>query len=369
MCSRCVLDTSDPRIEFDAQGVCNHCRTFSDKRRGRMVEGERGEQLWQEIVAKMKRAGRARDYDCIVGISGGADSTYVTYLVAKAGLRALAVHLDNGWNSELAAHNIERAVSRLGVDLFTHVIDWDEFRDLQLAFLRASTPDAELPTDHAIFGLMLRAANKHKVRYIVTGMNYATESTNVPDWTYSPVDWRYIRSIHRRFGSKPLGTYPHYSLPYLFYTLALRRVHMVAPLNYLAFDRKHAIEVLQRELGWRDYGGKHHESIYTRFFQSYILPRKFGIDKRRAHYSDHIKTGRMTREQALLQLRSQPYDPALMEEDRRYTMKKLGLSEERFEGIMRAPCKSFRDYPSNDWLIGRLKRAQHWLRERALIHK
>ena len=369
ICSRCVMDTSDPSIAFDEQGVCNHCSTFLARRRGRMVEGASGLQLWEAVVARMKAAGRGHEYDCVVGISGGADSTYVTYLLAKAGLRPLAVHLDNGWNSELATHNIERALKRLRVDLHTHVIDWEEFRDLQLSLLRASTPDSELPTDHAIFGLLLQMANAHGIRYVVTGMNYATESTNVPDWTYSPADWRYIDGIHRKFGKATLRTYPHYGLAYLFYTMALRRVRMVSPLNYLPYDRGAAIATLQQELDWRDYGGKHHESIYTRFFQSYILPRKFNINKRRAHFSDHIKIGRMTREEALLQLHQPPYDPALMDEDRQYVMKKLRLTPQEFESIMRSPRKTFRDYANNDWIIGRLKRLQHWLREKAIIHK
>ncbi len=369
ICTRCVMDTSDPRIDFDADGVCHHCHSFDESRASRLLEGAEGARVWQESIAAMKAAGRGREYDCVVGISGGVDSTYVNYLVAKAGLRPLAVHLDNGWNSELATHNIEGALTRLGVDLHTHVIDWEEFRALQLAFLRASTPDSELPTDHAIFGLLLRTANKHRIPYIVTGMNFATESTNVPDWTYSPADWRYIRGIHRRHGSGTLKTYPHFGLAYLLYTFGIRRVKLVSPLNYIPYDRQKAMEVLKTELGWRDYGGKHHESIYTRFFQSYILPRKFNIDKRRAHYSDRIKSGLMTRTDALEALEAPPCDPQLMNEDRQYALKKLRLKEAEFESIMSLPRRTFREFPNNDSLIRGLKSLQHWLRKHRAIHK
>ncbi len=369
VCTRCVMDTTNPRIEFDAAGVCNHCHEFDAARASRLVEGAEGERVWRESIAAMKAAGKGHEYDCVVGISGGVDSTYVTYLVAKAGLRPLAVHLDNGWNSELATHNIEGALKRLGVDLHTHVIDWEEFRELQLAFLRASTPDSELPTDHAIFGLLLRTANKHRIPYIVTGMNFATESTNVPDWTYSPADWRYIKGIHRKYAKGTLRTYPHFSLAYLVYTMAIRRVKIVSPLNYIPYDRQVAMETLKNELGWRDYGGKHHESIYTRFFQSYILPRKFDIDKRRAHYSDRIKSGLMTREEALEALRAPPCDPQLMQEDRQYALKKLRLTEAEFEAIMAEPRRTFREFPNNDALIRGMKSLQTWLRKHRAIHK
>lgn len=369
VCSRCVMDESDPRIQFDSHGVCNHCRSFDLLRASRLEEGGAGRERFDKIVEQIKSAGRGREYDCVVGISGGVDSTYTCHVIARAGLRALAVHLDNGWNSELATHNIEQALKKLGMELFTYVIDWPEFKDLQLAFLRASTPDGELPTDHAIFALMMRVANEQRVRYVITGMNYATESTNVEDWTYSPSDWRYIRGVHRKFGSRPLRTYPHFSLPYLAYTFGLKRVKFVSPLNYLPYERSEAVRVLREELGWRDYGGKHHESIYTRFFQSYILPQKFGIDKRRAHLSDRIKIGHTTRAAALAELAQPPYDPELLEADRLYVIKKLGISEEEFASIMAAPRRTFRDYPNQDAVIRRLKRLQHWLRRRQVIPK
>ena len=305
-----------------------------------------GEQAFDRIVEAMKVAGRGREYDCVVGISGGVDSTYVTYAVARKGLRVLAVHLDNGWNSELAMHNIERALKRLGVDLYTHVIDWEQFRDLQLSFLQASVPDAELPTDHAIFGLLMRVANQKRIRYIITGMNFATESINVPSWTYSPVDWRYISAIHSRYGSQRLTTYPHYTLPYLFYTMVIRRVRIVAPLNYLHYDRDQAIALLKDELGWREYGGKHHENVYTRWYQGWFLPTRFGYDKRKTHLSSLICSGQISRDNALEELLQPTYSIELQRSDTEYVIKKFGLDEEEFGSIMAAPRRTFHDYPS-----------------------
>jgi N-acetyl sugar amidotransferase len=347
ICSRCIMDVSDTEITFDEQGHCNHCDRAISLKTNKLPTYTEGEYRVDRIVSRIKEAGRGRAYDCIVGVSGGVDSTYAAYTVRKLGLRALAVHFDNGWNSELAVQNIERTLNCLEIPLHTHVVDWEEFRDLQLAFLRASVPDAELPTDHAIGALLHHMAARFGVRYIVSGTNVSTESILPLSWTYYVSDWKYVKGIHKQFGTRPLRTYPSSSLArYVWYILA-RRIHAVSILNSVPYDRNSAIEVLERELDWRNYGAKHHESIYTRFFQSYILPRKFNIDKRRAHYSSMIMSGQLAREEAISLMQEPVADEKLLAEDRVYVIKKLNISEAEFEAIMNAPVRSYRDYKND----------------------
>jgi N-acetyl sugar amidotransferase len=357
-------DLVDPRIQFDGNGVCNHCRRYHALVGARVVRGGEGRRILDGLVGKMKAAGRGRDYDCIIGVSGGVDSTYVAYLVKQLGLRPLAVHFDNGWNSELAVSNIEKVLKRLDIDLHTYVVDWEEFRDLQLAFLRASTPDGEIPTDHGIFALLWREAVAKGVRYIVSGMNFATEAMSVPEWSYGHSDWRYIKAVHRRFGTTPLRTYPHFSLLDLLWINLVRRVRTISILNYVEYDKEAAMKLLRDQLGWVYYGGKHYESIYTRFWQGYVLPRKFGIDKRYGHLSDLINSGQITREQALDEIRQETYPADLQEQDRRYVIKKLELTDAGFETLMAAPPRSFRDYPNNFARVESLKRMVNALRAR-----
>jgi N-acetyl sugar amidotransferase len=344
-CTRCIMDSvADRTITFDDEGLCRHCQRYDALVSARRLQGEAGREALRMLVERIKAAGRGREYDCIVGVSGGVDSTYVAWLVKQHGLRPLAVHFDNGWNSELATRNIERVLRNLGIDLHTHVVDWEEFRDLQLAFLKASTPDGEIPTDHAIGALLWKQAASRGIKYIISGMNFATESISVPDWSYGHSDWRFIKDVHRRFGSVKLKTYPHFSLPYLFYANVVRGVRIVSILNYVDYDKESAMALLRAQLGWKDYGGKHHESIYTRFYQGYILPRKFGVDKRYGHLSDLINAGQLSRAQALAEMRRPPYAEDLQQQDLVYVLKKLRLSPQQFEEIMHAPVKSFRDY-------------------------
>jgi N-acetyl sugar amidotransferase len=344
ICSRCVMDTSDPEISFDDHGVCNHCRNYDDNIRNHVLSGESGARFIASKVEEIKRAGAGKKYDCIVGVSGGVDSTFVAYKVKQLGLRPLAVHLDNGWNSELAVNNIHEALTRLKIDLHTHVIDWEQFKDLQLAFLRSSTPDSEIPSDHAIFSLMRLTAQKMGVRYIISGFNRRTESHLPQSWSQGHTDWKYIRSVHRAYGKLPLDTYPHMTLLQL--VRWSKTQEWIDILNYLDYVKKDALVVLERELGWRNYGGKHFESLYTRFYQGYILPKKFGYDKRRCHLSSLICSGEITRDAALAELKSEPYPVALQLEDREYVLSKFGLSEKEFDALMAAPPRSFWDFPS-----------------------
>lgn len=349
-CVRCIMDTSDPEIRFDARGVCNHCHDYGVLARRFLRTDERGREELARIVDDIRQSGRGREYDCVIGISGGVDSSFLAYTVRRLGLRPLAVHMDNGWDSELAVHNIEHLLKRLDIDLYTYVVDWEEFRDLHLAFLRASVPDAEIPTDHAILALIFRVAAERGIPYIISGMNIVTEGILPPSWTYGVHDLRYIRGVHRKFGSVPLRSFPTYSrIDWLRYAL-INRIKVIQLLNYVPYVRKEALRVLESELGWRNYGGKHYESVYTRFFQGYILPKKFGIDKRKAHLSTLICSGQITRDQAIEEMRHNPYLETQAEADREYVVKKLGLTDDEFGRILSLPIRSSHDYPTyRDW--------------------
>jgi N-acetyl sugar amidotransferase len=344
ICTRCLMDTSDPEILFDEKGVCNHCHDHDRLMTQKAITGTAGEKYLQKLVEEMKRAGRGKPYDCLIGVSGGVDSTYVAYLVKKMGLRPLAVHMDNGWDSELAVKNIEETLKRLGIDLHTEVLDWEEFKSLQVAFLKASTPDSEIPSDHAIWAVMGDLADKLKVKYIISGFNVRTETHLPRAWSQGHFDWKYIRSVHQQFGRGHLRTFPH--IGFFTYYRRLFTQRRVDILNYIDFNKTDAMKILEQELGWRYYGGKHYESIYTRFYQGYILPTKFGYDKRRSHLSSLVCSGEMTRDAALKELDKPTYQPSMQEEDREYVVKKLGLNDEEFEAILNAPKKTFWDYPS-----------------------
>ena len=359
-CSHCVMDTTDPEITFDEDGVCNHCLQYAALTKRYVFDGKVGEERLAQIVARIKTDGRRSRYDCIMGVSGGVDSTYSVYLAKRWGLRPLAIHLDNGWDSELAVKNIERVLRNLDVDLQTVVLDWDEFRDLQVAFLKASTPDSEIPTDHAIISVMFGAARRHRLRHVVTGFNVRTESHMPRAWSAGHSDWRYISAVQRQFGTRPLKHYPH--TPFLTLLRLRRAQEWTHILNYADYNKREAKAILAREVGWVDYGGKHHESIYTRFYQGYILLRKFGFDKRKAHFSSLICSGQMKRADALCELEQPPYPIAEQEADKAYVIKKLQLTDAEFEAIMRRQPLRYTDYPSMDrFYRGRLYRAMRFV--------
>lgn len=369
-CSRCVLTNKvDPFIVFEPSGLCNHCQRYDKLLSTRVASpGNRKIEL-NKLVNKIKAAGRGHEYDCLVGVSGGVDSTFVAYKAKKLGLRPLAVHFDNGWNSELAVENIRKTLAALEIDLITHVVDWQEFRDLQLSFLKASVPDGEIPTDHGIDAFVWREAERLGIKYILSGMNFATESFSNPNWAYGHSDWKYINAVHKRFGETRLRTFPHFNFIYLFYINFVRRVRIVSLLNYIEYNKDAAKELLKRDLAWTDYGGKHFESIYTRFFQGVVLPQKFDIDKRYGHFSDLINAGQMSKEKAKLLLALPTYDTKLQREDRAYVVKKLRLSEEQFENIMSLPNRTFRDYPNSYSFVQLLRNGVNLLRKFGLYPK
>lgn len=347
VCARCIMDTSDPDIEFDESGVCNHCRTYFHRVEKEVHSGAEGRHRLDELVEKVKADGRGKDYDCVIGVSGGVDSSFVAYKVKQLGLRPIAVHFDNGWNSELAVQNIKQLLDKLGIDLYTYVVDWSEFRDLQRSFLRASVPNCEIPTDHAIYAVLFRIAAKYRLRYLITGGNVTTEGIMPLSWGYYSQDLHHLKAIHRRFGSVPLRTFPRLGLARFLYHVFVRRVRMIPILNYFDYNKAEAMRVLQEDLGWRYYGGKHYESIFTRFFQGYYLPRKFGFDKRRAHLSTLVCSGQIGREAALKEMQQSPYGNLDPEVDRDYVVKKFGLTEQEFDDIMHAPPGLHMGYPSH----------------------
>lgn len=370
ICTNCIMDTSDPDIVFDDQGVCNHCHTYNAEMPKRVYRGTEAEQRLSALVLAIKKAGRNRPYDCIVGVSGGVDSTYVAYIVKNLGLRPLAIHFDNGWNSELAVSNISKTLDTLDIDLHTYVIDWEEFRSLQIAFLRAATPDGEVPTDHAISALLFHEAAKRGISYIVSGMNYATESSSVPAWAYGHMDWRYIRSVNRIFGTTKLKRYPHIGFVRLAWYSLIRRIRVVAILNYLEYNKAEALTLLQDKLGWQYYGGKHYESVYTRFYQGYILPKKYNVDKRIAHLSALINSGQISRGEALTEMQQNEYiQSGMAEDDKIYVQKKLAMDAEEFEAVLNLENRSFRSYPNSFAFIKTLKFWVNKLRNAGLVAK
>ncbi|WP_403023498.1 N-acetyl sugar amidotransferase [Salinibacterium sp. GXW1014] len=352
MCVRTVMDTTDPEISFDEDGVSSHALRYDREFAPIVQAAMRGDRLSEldAVVAEIKKAGEGKPYDCIVGVSGGVDSTYLILQAVKRGLRPLAVHFDSGWNSELAVSNIHNIVSKLELDLHTDVVDWREMRDLQLAFFKASVPNCDIPTDHAFSRVAFQQAEKYGIKYILGGSNLASESILPQSWGYNAADARHLKAIHRRFGSVRLKTYPVLGLfkRHIWYE-AIRGIKTVKFLNYLPYEYKEAKIAITQELGWRDYGGKHYESVFTRYFQGYYLPMKFGFDKRLAHYSSLILSGQMSRDEALALLETSNYPEDLRRQDHEFIAKKLGLSTTQLEEIYARPKVDHMEYPNSKW--------------------
>lgn len=353
VCTNCVLDSQDPNIVFDVNGICNYCNSYFERIK---VRSEKPNKTGVDIVSileKIKVGQKGRSYDCIIGLSGGVDSSYVAHLVKHYGLRPLAVHFDNGWNSELAVSNVEKLCSKLDIDLYTYVVNWPEFRDLQISFLNASVANVEAPTDHAIFAALYKLARKFKVRWIIDGVNESTEfvrpGLKLGGHVYS--DLRHILAIHSKFGKVRLRTYPMMSYyKKLFYRVVLG-IKQMSILNYVPYNKHEALKLLQEQYQWRSYGDKHHESLFTKWHQVIYLPKKFGFDKRRLHFSDMILSGQMTRADALAKLQQPPIENLEAEQLEDYVQKKLGLSSHQYQSILSSPPIAFDQYPNDEWLL------------------
>ena len=351
LCSKCILDTTIEEIEFDLNGVCNYCHT-QEMMEKKFPLGQEGDATVNKIVNKIKEKGKNKKYDCIVGVSGGRDSTYTLYKAVKLGLRPLAVHFDNGWNSDIAVKNINNATRILNVDLETIVADWEEFKDLQVSFLKASVSDAEVPTDWVIFSILFETAKKIGVKYIIHGHSFRTEGSTPLSWTY--MDGKYVKSVHRIFGKKKIKSFPIMNMFSFFKYSIFYRIKQIRLLYHVSYDEKKVFKLMQDELGWQDYGGKHFESAYTSIFQSYILMNKFNIDKRKLHLSALIRCNQVTRGEALLKISSDPFVGG--EKQIKFTVKKLGLKMSEFQDIMSSEVKSYKDYPTYYSLIKKLEK-------------
>jgi N-acetyl sugar amidotransferase len=340
------MDTSDPKITFDAEGHCTHCRRFALKIRKDRETGRFSAEKGEELIAAIKAAGRGRDFDCILGLSGGVDSSYLAYFAHQKGLRAYCVHLDNSWDSEIAARNIERIVKKLGFPLHTHVVDWEEFRDIQLSFFKASVIDLEVVTDQAINALLYQLADQKGIPYIISGNNSVGEFILPYSWFYYKHDVLNLIAIHQRFGTKKIETYPLLDDHRRWIYENRKGIRGANLLEYFDYDPLKARAVLAEKLGWRSYGRKHCESVFTQFYQEYILPRKFGADKRRAHLSSLVCAGRMSRADALEEIAKPMNTEENLRELKSYVLKKWGLTEGEFDEIMARPPKEHTDYPA-----------------------
>jgi N-acetyl sugar amidotransferase len=355
ICATCVMDTSDSAIQFDTSGVCDHCVTFERHTKPNWLRGEKAREELVALADQIRAAGKGKDFDCIVGLSGGVDSSYLAYVAKEImGLRPLVFHVDAGWNSELAVQNIEKMVDGLSLDLFTEVIDWEEMADLQLAFLRSGVPHIDVPQDHAFFATMYQFAEKYAVKAILTGANLSTECVRNPlEWMYYQSDSIQLRDIHRRFGTRPLVSYPVTSilrhkvwLPYF------KGIRVERPLNLIDYNKKTAVDFLVNRFGWRPYPQKHFESRFTRFYEGYWLPARFGYDVRRVQFSSLIMTGQMTREDALSLLTKPALDDDTIRREFEFVAEKLRISSDELTGYLHSPKKTYRDYKSQDFLYG-----------------
>ena len=354
ICKNCVMDTSDVAISFDDDGVCDHCRGFKLDVLPHWHPDEKGKDIFRGVVADIKAAGAGKPFDCILGMSGGLDSSYLLHLAVKEfGLRPLVFHVDGGWNTDIAVNNIQMLVEKLGLDLYTEVINWAEMRDFQLAFFKSGVAHLDLPQDHAFVATLYHFAHKNKIKYILNGGNFSTECVRNPlDWLYYGTDMPQIYDIQKRFGTRPLVTYPLSSVFFhKIYLRYIKGVQVVKPLNWLPYTKANAIELLSTTYGWRPYPQKHFESRLTRFIEGYWLPTRFGYDTRRVQYSSLILTGQMIREEALALLSAPAYNLDTIEDDTSYIASKLGISVAELRGYHDMPLKSFRDYKNQQWLF------------------
>jgi N-acetyl sugar amidotransferase len=354
ICTHCIMDTSDKTLTFDERGWCDYCRNFDTNIKPNWHPGEQGIREIMPFVEKIKREGRGRDHDCIIGISGGLDSSYVTYVAKETfGLRPLMFHCDAGWNSDLGVSNIQKIIEGLNLDLVTEVVNWEEMKDLQRAFFLSQVPFQDQPQDLALFSALYNFAAKNGFKYVITGGNNSTECVReCLEWTYFSTDMRHVRDIHKRFGTRPLSTFPICDiLKYRLYYRWVKGIRVTKLLDYVPYIKKDAIALLSSKFGWQPYPQKHYESRFTRFYESFWTPRKFGYDKRRAYLSSEILTGQITREEALVRIARPELDERTMAKEFEYVATKLGWTVEEFDRIFKGENKRYSDYANNEFLI------------------
>lgn len=355
-CNNCIMDTSDSLIRFDERGWCDYCNNFYTNILPNWHTDARGEEKLLRTAEKIRQEGKGKDFDCIIGLSGGLDSSYATYVIKeKLGLRPLLFHVDAGWNTDQAVGNIEKLVDGLGLDLYTEVINWEEMKDLQVAFLKAQIADQDIPQDTAFFSMLYKFARQHKIKYVLTGGNYSTECCREPEqWgAYPGIDKKLIFDIHSRFGKRPLETFPIVDVfTYKIYYKYALGMEVFRPLNCVPYLKRDAERKLGELFGWEPFQHKHHESRFTRFYEDYWMPRKFGYEKRRAHFSSLIMTGQMTRDEALEKIARPVMDEHFLEREFEYVAHKLDLSVQELREIFDGPNKTYHDYRNKRALIG-----------------
>lgn len=343
------MDSTDSMITFNEQGVCDHCNTFHNHTLSNWDTGEKGQKELTTMIEKIKFEGKNKDFDCIIGMSGGIDSSYLTYLSRrKFGLRPLIFHVDAGWNSQEAVNNIEKLVDKLNLDLFTEVIDWEEMKDLQLAFFKSGVPHIDSPQDHAFFATMYKFAEKYKVKYILTGGNLSTECVRNPvEWMYYQSDSVQLRDIHDQFGSAQMVNFPVTNIfKHKIYLPYIKGIKVVRPLDNISYFKNEAIDLLVNKFDWQPYPQKHFESRFTRFYEGYWLPTRFGFDTRKVQYSSLILTDQMSREEAMEKLSKPAFDEDMIEHEFEYVATKLGVSVKELQNYMDLPKKTYKDYKS-----------------------
>lgn len=355
ICSRCIMDTSDAVIQFDANGKCDHCNNFDLNIKPNWHVDQQGYAELMKAAELIKQEGKGKDFDCIIGLSGGLDSSYTAYVAKEImGLRPLLFHVDAGWNTDQAVGNIEKLVDGLGLDLYTEVINWEEMKDLQVAFLKSGIADQDIPQDCAFFSALYKFAHKNKIKYVLTGGNFSTECCREPnEWgAYPGIDKTFITDIHKKFGKRKLKSFPIIDvLVYKVFHHQVLGMKVFKPLNLVPYIKKEAEQLLQDKYGWLPFQHKHHESRFTRFYEDYWMPRKFGYEKRRAHFSSLIMTGQMTREQALERIAKPELSDEFMKNEFKYVANKLDLTVDELQQIFEQPNKSYRDYKNKLWLI------------------
>lgn len=353
VCSNCVMDTSDSKIIFDEKGMCDHCHNYYENIVPNWHPDEVGAKELEKIVAQIKKEGEGKQYDCIIGLSGGVDSSYLAYYaVKKLGLRPLFFACDTGWNLNVAVENVKKIVEGLEQPLYEETVNWEEMKDLQLAFFKSQVPYQDLPQDHVIFASLYNYAAKHGIKYVLTGGNNSTECVREPnEWVYNN-DIKMIKDIHKKFGKTKLKTLPMCSMfKYRLYYRYFKGMKVIKPLDLIPYTKADAIDTLQREFGWEPYANKHFESVFTRFYEGYWLVKKFGYDKRRAHFSSLVLTKQLDRDEALDILKKPPYDEKTAMEDMEYISGKLGITKEEFLEIMAGENKTYEDYKNSAGLI------------------
>ena len=356
VCSFCVMESSIPAITFDENGQCSCCKSSLARMPNEYWPGPEGQNKMADMVLKLKKEGQGKQYDAMIGLSGGIDSAYLAHLmVRKYGLRVLAVHVDGGWNSAPAVRNIETIARKLDLDLYTYVVEWQEMQDIQLAFLRASVLNQDNPQDHAFFSTLYRTAIEKNIKYFLSGVNFASENIIPPEWGHPYMDAKHIKAIHAQFGRQKLNSFPFMGLPeFIWHSRIIKRLKIYKPLNNINYCKDKAKQDLQNEYGWVDYGGKHHESRFTKFYQEIYLPLKYGFDKRRLHLSSLIVSGQLKRESALNELETQISTPLQIKRDTCFIAKKLGIGEEELNSIIISRPVAHSEYINQLWIISKI---------------